>query len=366
MPSNFVIDNVRVFSDSGMSGLRSVAITDGLIADDAAPDAERIDGGAGTLLPGFIDTHVHLDNSNQLAAYGKWGVTTVLDMGAKDWESVRSLGNESGVPSVMSAGAVACAVRGTAVRKMGYPASSAVSGPQDAARFIADRTAQGVDYVKIVMEENLPFQPKPLNAGTVEAIITEAHSAGLLVCVHATSVKSFEIASRAGADVLTHAPLAGTLNDEQAAAIARRGLAVSPTLVMMKTLVEHFPFPIKPKKITYDNAVRSVQALHRAGASIIVGTDSNSDSAAPNTIEHGVALHDELELLVKAGLTPIEALNGATGAAADVFRLTDRGRIATGLRGDLLLVNGDPTVDIRATRNIARVWIAGEAVAQAS
>lgn len=175
-------------------------------------------------------------------------------------------------------------------------------------------------------------------------------------------MKSFKIASNAGADVLTHAPLASALDGSQARDIAQRGHAVSPTLVMMKKLVERFPAPIKPKKITYENVVQSVQALHRAGATILVGTDANSDPTAPNTIEHGASLHEELELLVQAGLSPIEALNGATQTAADVFGLTDRGRISPGQRADMLLVEGDPTTDILATQHIKQVWIAGEVV----
>jgi hypothetical protein len=74
---------------------------------------------------------------------------------------------------------------------------------------------------------------------------------------------------------------------------------------------------------------------------------------------HGAALHRELELLVKAGLTPTEALAAATSVPAKTFRLGDRGRIAKGMRADLVLVNGDPSVDITATRAIDGVWKQG-------
>jgi hypothetical protein len=70
-------------------------------------------------------------------------------------------------------------------------------------------------------------------------------------------------------------------------------------------------------------------------------------------------MHRELELLVKAGLTPIEALAAATSTPAKAFRLADRGRIAEGLRADLVLVAGDPTSDITATRAIEGVWKQG-------
>ncbi|MFP5020805.1 amidohydrolase family protein [Pseudonocardia phyllosphaerae] len=76
----------------------------------------------------------------------------------------------------------------------------------------------------------------------------------------------------------------------------------------------------------------------------------------------GVTLHHELELLVGTGYSPVEALRAATALPALWFGLDDRGRIAPGLRTDLLLVDGDPTTDISATRNRRRVWIGGEQV----
>lgn len=74
---------------------------------------------------------------------------------------------------------------------------------------------------------------------------------------------------------------------------------------------------------------------------------------------HGATLHRELELLVRSGLTPVQALTAATKSTADAFRLRDRGRIVPGQRADLLLVRGDPTRDITATRAILHVWRSG-------
>jgi imidazolonepropionase-like amidohydrolase len=88
---------------------------------------------------------------------------------------------------------------------------------------------------------------------------------------------------------------------------------------------------------------------------------AGSDAPNPGTA-HGASLHHELELLVRAGLTPIEALRAATSAPARRFGLADRGRIAPGQRADLLLVAGDPTADILATRAIERIWKNGAVV----
>lgn len=73
----------------------------------------------------------------------------------------------------------------------------------------------------------------------------------------------------------------------------------------------------------------------------------------------GLSIHRELELLVKSGLTPTQALASATANVADAFRLSDRGRILPGQRANLLLVRDDPTIDITATRDVLRVWRSG-------
>ena len=95
----------------------------------------------------------------------------------------------------------------------------------------------------------------------------------------------------------------------------------------------------------------NIGALAKAGVPILTGTDSGN----PGTW-YGISVHRELDLLVKAGLTQAQALTAATAAPAKAFRLADRGRIARGLKADLLLVDGDPTADIGAVHAIAEVW----------
>ena len=102
------------------------------------------------------------------------------------------------------------------------------------------------------------------------------------------------------------------------------------------------------------HAVASVGALHAAGVAILAGTDA----ANPGTA-HGASLHQELRLLVAAGLSPVEALRAATALPAARFRLADRGRIAPGLVADLVFVAGDPTRDVTATAAITAVWRRG-------
>jgi len=89
---------------------------------------------------------------------------------------------------------------------------------------------------------------------------------------------------------------------------------------------------------------------------LLAGTDADSRLAF---VPYGTSLHHELELLVDAGLTTVDALRAATSPPARHFGLTDRGAVTSGLRADLVLVDGDPLADIRATRQIRRIWCGG-------
>jgi imidazolonepropionase-like amidohydrolase len=167
------------------------------------------------------------------------------------------------------------------------------------------------------------------------------------------------MAQRAGVDVLTHAPLDRPIDSVQAAALAAAGTVIVPTLTMMRAITDN----LRAAGVagpTYEPARVSVTALHAAGMPILAGTDANSTPAAPASPVFGESLHDELGLLVDAGLTPTQALDAATTVAARHFGLADRGRIAPGLRADLVLLAEDPTLDIVASRSIREVWVAGQ------
>jgi imidazolonepropionase-like amidohydrolase len=111
--------------------------------------------------------------------------------------------------------------------------------------------------------------------------------------------------------------------------------------------------------VGFAHARSSVRAAHTAGVTILAGTDANNERGAPYRPAHGTALHDELALLVDAGLSAVEAIRSATASPAETFGLHDRGAVAGGRRADLVLVDGDPTVDITAVRQIRGVWIGG-------
>jgi len=109
----------------------------------------------------------------------------------------------------------------------------------------------------------------------------------------------------------------------------------------------------------YDVAAGEVAALKAAKIDILAGADAGNP-----TTTHGATLHEEMALLVAAGLTPVEALRAATSLPARRFHLAGRGHVAVGERADLVLVDGDPTKDITATRAIAGIWKNGYPVAR--
>ena len=172
---------------------------------------------------------------------------------------------------------------------------------------------------------------------------------------HAAHTGAVVMAQRAGVDVLTHVPLDADLDAAAVHEVLRAHRIVVPTLVMMAGVAANVPAP----GLDYRHARGSVAALHRAGVPVVLGTDANQTPGVPANVPYGESAHRELELLVEAGLTPTEALRSATALAAECFALPDRGRIAPGLRADLLLVEGDPTTDITGVRAIRGVWLAG-------
>src|SRR5262249_28224375 len=105
----------------------------------------------------------------------------------------------------------------------------------------------------------------------------------------------------------------------------------------------------------YTTLEQSVQRLKAAGVPIVAGSDASNLG-----VVHGASLHRELELLVHAGLTPTEALRAASSVAAKAFGLADRGRVKVGKIADLVLVNGDPTANILAARDIHSIWKRGK------
>jgi imidazolonepropionase-like amidohydrolase len=388
----FVIRNVRVFDGDRVTQRRDVFIENGRISRVRASDPTRppglraVDGTGRTLLPGFIDSHVHLSDSAalDLRQAASLGVTTVLDMwsGGRRFEQIKSLRDADApdMASARTAGQGATAPGGHP-SQMGGGSFPTLTDSGDADAFVAARFAEGSDYLKIVHDDLAPVRPKlpTLSRSTVAALVAAAHARDKLAVVHIGTEAQARAAIEAGADGLVHLFLGASMGEGFAELLARRRAFVVTTLgivlgicgqpsgaaVMADTLLAPYVRPSMRALMTRtfgggstppscDGTLAAVRALTAKGVPLLVGTDSPAPGQA-----YGPSVHRELELLVGAGLTPVQALSAATAAPARAFRLTDRGRIVSGLRADLVLIDGDPTTDILHTRRIVTVWKRG-------
>ena len=353
------LTNVRVFDGRELRGPTTVVIEGGIVGDDSA-GARIIDAGGATLLPGLIDAHVHLLKEGHLQQLADFGVTTALDMGAWPPSMVDSLRNRTGMADMRSAGIPATSAGSSHSHLPGWPAEEMVDGPTGAAQFVTDRVAEGADYIKLIVDTPGPDQE------ILDALVAASHRHGKLTVAHAASTAALDMALQAGVDMITHVPLDRALTASTAARIFAQKCVMIPTLTMMKGIVDRVaaaaasqPEGVPAAGPSYESARDSVAELHRAGVPILAGTDANAGPGIPFSPRHGESLHDELELLIEAGLSTVEALRAATVLPAQYFGLHDRGVIEPGRRADLVLIDGDPIADIRATRQIRRVWCAG-------
>ncbi len=388
MPRATAIVNARVFDGTRLRDWTSVRFGGGIITGCAAGPTARdgdevIDAAGGTIVPGLIDSHIHLV-PGALAQVLAFGVTTALDMFSPAdvmAAAKQQAGARPDVADVRSAGIGATAPGGHP--SMLYPPFPTLAGPEQAGQFVADRVAEGSDYLKVFGPTGAagPRAAPSLGLETVTALTKAAHGCRLVVVAHVNSVAGVGKVVSAGVDVVAHVPVDGELDPALAGRIAEAGIAVSPTLATTENFLGEpggAAVAADPRLAgllggaqaqrlaagpsgrrgqgmpPYSLAEENVGRLAGAGVTILAGTDAPN----PGTV-FGASLHRELELLARCGLTPAQALNAATAAPARVFGLADRGRIAPGQRADLVLVSGDPLTDITATRAIERIWRAG-------
>ena len=388
--SSTLFRQVRVFDGITSAADRDVLVRDGRIARierriQPPAGAAIIDGTGKTLLPGLIDAHTHAWPGALTTAL-VFGVTTELEMfgdtvRARAWRAEQRSGKAAGRADLYSAGTLVTAPGGHGT-EYGAPIP-VLRSTAEAPAFVDARIAEGSDYVKIVYDGGHTYGSKwaTLSPDMLRATIAAAHARHKLTLVHIGDLAGARDAIDAGADGLAHLfvdrdpdPTFGqfvsahhafviptltvlmSISGVGGAAPLAGDTRIAPYLTRQEISIMKQAFPRRPgmPAVRYEVAESTVKQLLAAHVPILAGTDAGNPGTA-----HGAALHRELELLVHAGLTPNHALASATSVPADVFKLSDRGRIAVGRRADLLLVEGDPTADITATRNIVGVWKAG-------
>jgi imidazolonepropionase-like amidohydrolase len=337
-----------------------------------------------TLLPGLIDTHVHLCGdggpraldqlgeltddeldrvvgralADQLAA----GVTTVRDLGDRSWAVLdRHRGHDSR-PTVLGSGPP-LTVPGGHCWNMG----GEVADREGLLSAIRQRVEHGADVVKVMTSGGMltpdtdvlacQFSPDDLRF-----VVEQAHAAGLAVTGHAHALAAVRQCIQAGVDGIEHCTCLtdGGYHTPPGLAeqLAAQQIAVCPTLGRApESVIEpQVQQQLDRLGITIEGRLPQIELLYRAGVRLVSGADSGISPGKP----HGVLPHGVVEL-VTAGVPPVPALTSATSASADACGLTARtGRLRPGLAADLLVVHGDPVADIQDLCRVRAVVCRGQ------
>jgi imidazolonepropionase-like amidohydrolase len=385
-PSTIVVDNGRI-----------VSVTDGLARVE--PGVPFINLSARTVLPGLIDSHVHLESDSGGDARLVETVTLndaqqafkAMANGRKTLEAgfttVRNLGGGPAIgalrdavaagtvrgPRILDAASGISTTSGHGDNRVGlvenlHPAiapDNICDGAEECRRAVRAQVRRGADVIKTMTTGGVNSR---IGAGLgaqmfsdeIKAIVDTARLYGKKVAVHAHGADGINIALAAGAHSIEH----GTLLDEESIRLFKRtGAYYVPTLSTVNGYLER----IAADSNAYPPAVRAKidwrigitgQSLRKAvpaGVKIAFGTDAGVSKHGRNA--------DEFELMVKHGMTPVEAIKAATVNAADLLGLgTEIGTIEPGKSADIIAVAGDPLADVTVLKRVDFVMARGEVV----
>lgn len=335
LSSDTTVLSCTVFDGKEVWEASTVVIKDGVITEETVLKKGMADSEY-FLMPGLIDAHAHLTSPYQMELLVKNGVTTVCDVSAS-----KELQNAYDALNVWSS------------------RTSVWMDVDDADAFVQNTIAQGGKYIKVVAD-----LPQIMGGGIMEKTVLEeivrcAHENNLKVAVHAISVDGVQMAVDAGVDLLIHIPIGETFPQGLAEQIAQKDIAVMPTMAMMQAFANSPLYGYK--KTDYDDAKEAVALLHSLDVPILAATDS-SDSFFVPQLKHGETIHKELELLVDAGLTPLEVLQGATTKPVEAFGISEAGVIAPGMKATMVLVEGRPDQKITDSTKIVQIWVNGKPI----
>jgi imidazolonepropionase-like amidohydrolase len=390
---SFAIRNVRIFDgeriiSSGAVVVRGERIVAAGEDVDLSGVTDVIDGQGQTLLPGLIDSHFHTDGPEAYRAALAFGLTTVIDM----FGQYSAMATKTRLGALAQRGAdeadtlvgLLITAPGGHGTQFGDVAMPTVTTAQECQAAVNAQLEAGASFVKLVYDSGKSWSSTPmptLSREVLAACVEAAHARGVLAVVHVWTLIQTREALEAGVDGLVHLVADTSPDPAFAELLVARGAFVVPTLAVIAGAAHHHndeelladprlepylsPGSLSTLKASFPEwfgrgmsitvMQQTVRQLQTARIPILAGSDCANQQTAV-----GASLHQELELLVASGLTPTEALAAATALPASRFRLADRGRIAPGLRADLLLVQGDPTADIRMTRDIVAVWKLGK------
>jgi imidazolonepropionase-like amidohydrolase len=400
-PQQIVIHAGRLIADPARPALgpstivvvgdRIQSVTPGL--QPAPPGARLVDLSNRTVLPGLIDTHVHLsgdpggDYRDEAVDTDAWAVLTGVRNARTTlragFTTVRDLGSVPEVIFALRRGTAQGWIEGPRVIAAGAPVSiigghgdvsgfrrevvealqlrNTCTGPPECAARVREFARGGADVIKFTATGGvLSQQARGLEAHFTDeemrAIVTTAHSLGLRVAAHAHGARGIAAAARAGVDSIEH----GTFADRDAIAAMRANKAAFvPTLMAFTGIRERlgtgaFTPQVEVKvRETIAQVGAAARAARAAGVPVVFGTDAA-------VFEHGRNA-EEFRLLVDlVGMSPAEAIASATTAAARLLGMENElGRIAPGFSADIIAVEGDPLQDVDALKRVRFVIARG-------
>jgi len=389
-PSNGVVQRDKTLV---IRGNQVVEVRDGFVGD--ASQGKVVDLRQAFVLPGLIDSHVHLtsqqnpnarleevtlsdaDQAMVGARYARRtlmaGFTTVADLGASNQAifALRNAVRNGDVPGprIIAAGS-SVSIHGGHGDINGYredvmhllSSESICSGPEDCMRAVRTQVRAGADIIKItatggVLSNTAAGLNQQFSDDELSAIVGSAHRMGRQVTAHAHGVDGINAFLRAGGDSIEH----GTYLDDQSIRLFKsNGTWLIPTL-----LAGDFVARIASGPDNFFTSAQTAKALeagpkmlnmarraHEGGVKIAFGTDSGVSAHGDNA--------QEFALLVRAGLSPLEAIQAATVGAAEHLRIANEaGKIAVGMPADIVAVSGDPLTDVTELERMKFVMKSG-------
>lgn len=376
------IVGATVFDATGAAPrLADVLIQDGRITAvgtglSIPSGAAIIDGTGKALTPGFFDVHTHWTPNGTpfqtpaiATAYVEAGVTTVNDFHQppESYAPRRAWLAQLASPHVNLTARMSTPGGHGAVWA-DINTTKWVNTPAAARLEVSRLVPYAPDLIKAFADGwryGLSPDNTSMNLDTLSALVDEAHKNNLKVVTHTVTVARGKIAAQAKVDIIVHSLQDTQVDQEVIDLLKAAGTAYAPTLAVYE--------PVKPgqsppedlnnprflqSNAKFQYALRNVKALYDGGVLVALGTDAGM----PGT-PHGVATLREMELLVQAGLTPVETLIVATANSARAMGvLEDRGTIEVGKRADLVLIDGTPWSNISDVRKTERVFIDGRQV----
>ncbi len=404
-PAPIVLKAARVFTATserplapGMVIVQGDRITQVGQSLAVPPGAQVVDLGDATLLPGFIDAHVHLDmemsddwyrdfyqdimrfpaeQAHYAALYAKRtleaGFTTVRDVGSVDYVSL-GLRNaiNAGVtegPRMLIANYAISSTGGHADQapfppervKPAGPIQGVCNGPEECRAAVRYQIKYGADVIKFMPSGGVlsladPVDVPELTQEEMNAVVSEAHAWHRKVAAHCHGDAAAKMAIKAGVDSIEHGSF---LQDDTLRLMKEKGVYLVPTIFAgywVGEKADHFPPAIAGKARAAAAQIQSMfQHAVRIGVKVGFGTDSAVEP-------HGLDAQ-EFALMVKNGMTPAQALLAATAADADLLGLADKiGTLETNKLADLVAVPGDPLKDIRQTEKVFFVMQGGKVI----